>query len=80
MSLRFLPEITDGVLLARRGDVHQAYSTRHTTCGLFIPAQVPTVSHVQATVHKLRLCPTCFPLHHANAGRYGRKPCLSPAC
>lgn len=72
MSLRFMPEITDGILLSRNGHVHRD-TGRRTPCGeTVIASRAATVSHVQALVHKLPLCPACYPAHHANGGRHAR--------
>lgn len=74
MSLHYVPEITDGVLLSRVGEVHCDTGRRSTACGqTFLPGRVATVSHVQAIVHKLRLCSACYPHHHGPGGRYAKR-------
>lgn len=71
MSLHYLPEIVGGVLLSRLGDVHRRLNSQRTACGeTFLPKGAATVSHVQATVHKLRLCTACYPNHHGPGGRH----------
>lgn len=70
MSLHYVPEITNGVLLSRLGDVHRAATVQHTSCGERIPARHAPVSHVAAIVHKLPLCHVCYPNHHGPGGRY----------
>lgn len=71
MSLHFTQEITDGVLLSRLGEVHRDRG-RLTECGNTIhPRQAVAVSHVQAVVHKLRVCHVCYP-GHAQGGRHVR--------
>lgn len=72
MSLHYLPEIIGGVLLSRLGDVHRRWSNRTTSCGQSIPDRYTTVSHVQAVVHKLRLCSACYPAHHVHGPKGGR--------
>lgn len=70
MSLHYTHEITGGVLLSPRGEVHRRQETR-TSCALTIPARHATVSTVQAVVHKIPLCHACFPAHHRDGGRRG---------
>jgi hypothetical protein len=69
VSLHYIPEITGGVLLSRLGEVHRRWGVRTTSCGESIPDRHATVSHVQAVVHKLRLCALCYPQHHPHGGR-----------
>lgn len=71
MTLQYMAEITGGVLLARLGEVHRRWGTRTTSCGQSIPDRHAPVSHVQAVVHKLRLCQLCYPAHHRDGGRRG---------
>lgn len=67
----YAPTISEGVLLARLGDVHRQVG-RETACGKrFTPGRVAAVSHVQAIVHKLRLCRDCYPDHHAHRHHAG---------
>lgn len=70
MSLHYLPEITDGVLTTRLGRVHKRAGRHVAQCGQSIPTHHAPVSHVQAVVHKLPLCTTCYPSHHGPGGRY----------
>jgi len=72
MNLHYLPEITGGVLLARLGEVHRWSDARATDCGRSIPDRHAPVSHVQAVVHKLRLCHTCYPAHNRHGGPNAR--------
>jgi len=69
MSLLYIPEITDGVLFSRLGDVHRRHGTRTTACARAIPDRHTTVSHFQAVVFQLRLCHACYPHHHNQGGR-----------
>lgn len=67
-----MPEIEDGVLLSRLGEVHRDRG-RLTECGNTIhPRHAATVSHVQAVVHKLRLCHVCYPTHNRHGGPNAR--------
>lgn len=73
MITNYLPEIVGGVLLTRHGEVHRRWSTKTTSCGQAVPERHATVTHVQAVVHKLRLCTACYPAHHGPGGRYGHR-------
>lgn len=69
----YLPEITNGVLWSRHGEVHQADGKHFTGCGRSIPSNRVEVSHVQAVVHKLRLCGACYPHHQGPGGRHAQR-------
>lgn len=70
MTLPHMPEVVDGLLLSRRGDVHRRSTTKTTSCAKEIPARHVPVSHVQAVVHKLPLCHNCFPGHRISGGSH----------
>lgn len=73
MNARFQPEIQNGVLLSRLGQVHRA-TGHQTPCGETVTAgRAAPVSNVQAVVHKLPLCTFCYPDHHRHhGGRHAR--------
>lgn len=69
MTQQYMPEIVGGVLLSRFGEVHKRWgATARTGCGQTVPARHTPVSNVQAVVHKLRLCHTCYPAHNRHGG------------
>ncbi|HZM83816.1 MAG TPA: hypothetical protein VFC19_49490 [Candidatus Limnocylindrales bacterium] len=67
MSLHYIPEITDGVLLSRLGEVHRQRTLHATGCAQPIPDRHATVSHAQAVVYRLPVCHVCYPPHPREA-------------